>query len=61
MFLTFGQQISSHLLTQDLELIELLVVEFSPTAHAGFCNLEQSGIVPLLHSAKSGHGFPRAK
>ena len=41
-FPALGQQITPHLLTQNIQRVELLVVKFGATAHAGFHDLAES-------------------
>src|SRR5437016_6303318 len=41
-FPALGQQITPHFLTQNIQRVELLVVKFGATAHAGFHDLAES-------------------
>src|ERR1700690_467430 len=51
-FLTLRQQIAPHLLTQNLQCIELLVAELCPAAYAGFGDLDQP-FVPMARCVNS--------
>src|SRR3984893_11360515 len=55
-FSAFRQQISSYLLAQRPQGVQLLVVDLRPAMHAGFCDLAE----PLGAIAWCVHALPRA-
>src|ERR1700747_416323 len=59
LFLALGEQILPHLLAQHSQLIELLVIKFSPPAYPGFVDLRKplgtmTSCIDLLTGARNG-------